>query len=52
MKPLFMAASLGHSQMVDHLSLSTRIQQWDKTEQIELFVTYASVGLYGKRKLL
>jgi ankyrin repeat protein len=25
MKPLFMAASLGHSQMVDHLSLSTRI---------------------------
>ena len=51
MKPLFMAASLVHSQMVDHLSLSTRIQQWDKTEQIELFVTYASVGLYGKRKL-
>uniref|UniRef100_A0A2N9GYH1 Uncharacterized protein n=1 Tax=Fagus sylvatica TaxID=28930 RepID=A0A2N9GYH1_FAGSY len=45
-KPLFMAALLGHTEMVKFLSPKTKITKWDITEQVELFVTYASVGMY------
>ncbi|GMY13703.1 isoform 2 of ankyrin repeat domain-containing protein 17 [Fagus crenata] len=45
-KPVFMAALLGHADMVNFLSPWTKIAEWDITEQVELFVTYASVGMY------
>jgi hypothetical protein len=47
-----MAALLGHADMVNFLSPWTKITEWDITEQVELFVTYASVGMYGKHKFL
>ncbi|GMY13711.1 isoform 2 of ankyrin repeat domain-containing protein 17 [Fagus crenata] len=45
-KPLFIAAFSGHADMVNFLSPRTNITEWDITEQVELFVTYASVGMY------
>ena len=51
-KPLFMAALVGHGKMVEHLSRFTRIEEWDTTDQVELFVTYARVEMYGKHKFL
>ncbi len=52
MKPLYMAALFGHSQMVDYLSELSTTSGWTTEEQGKLFVTYASVGLYGKHKFL
>ncbi|GMY13701.1 isoform 2 of ankyrin repeat domain-containing protein 17 [Fagus crenata] len=45
-KPVFMAALLGHADMVNFLSPRTNITEWEITEQVDLFVTYASVGMY------
>ncbi|XP_030944693.1 uncharacterized protein LOC115969228 [Quercus lobata] len=53
-KPLYMAALLGHSQMVQFLYSETNkmVCQWDENEQAELFITCTCVrgGLYGKHK--
>ncbi|GMY13714.1 isoform 2 of ankyrin repeat domain-containing protein 17 [Fagus crenata] len=46
MKPLYMAALFGHSEMVDCLSELSTTSGWETEEQLKLFVTYASVGLY------
>ncbi|XP_065624781.1 uncharacterized protein LOC111993963 [Quercus suber] len=48
-KPIFMAASLGHSQMVQFLYSETNemVCQWDENEQAELFITCVKGGLYG-----
>ena len=49
-KPIFMAASLGHSQMMQFLYSETNemVYQWDENEQAELFITCVKGGLYGK----
>ena len=51
-KPLYMAALLGHSQMVRFLYSKTNrmVCQWDQKEQAQLFITCVSGGLYGKHK--
>ena len=52
MKPLHMAASLGHSRMVDWLYSETEpmVHDWDETEQEKLFITCVMRDLYGKHK--
>ena len=52
MKPLFMAASLGHSQMVQFLYSETKeiVCGWDETEQAKLFITCVEGNLYGEHK--
>ena len=52
MKPLHMAASLGHSRMVDWLYSETepRVHDWDEIEQADLFFTCVMRDLYGKHK--
>ena len=51
-KQLFMAASLGHSQMVQFLYSKTKeiVCGWDENEQAKLFITCVEGGLYGKHK--
>ena len=51
-KPLFMAASLGHSQMVQFLYYETKeiVSGWDENEQAKLFITCVEGHLYGKHK--
>ena len=51
-KPLFMAASLGHSQMVQFLYSETKeiVCGWDETDQAKLFITCVEGHLYGKHK--
>ena len=51
-KPLFMAASLGHSKMVQYLYNETKatVHSWDENEQAELFITCVEGNLYGKHK--
>ncbi|KAM3761740.1 hypothetical protein ACB098_01G291200 [Castanea mollissima] len=48
-KPIFMAASLGHSKMVQFLYSETNemICEWEENEQAELFITCVKGGLYG-----
>ena len=48
-KPLFMAASLGHSEMVQHLYPMTNISLSD---QADLFIDCVRKDIYGKHKLL
>ena len=48
-KPLFMAASLGHSEMVQHLYPMTNISLSD---QADLFINCVRKDIYGKHKLL
>ena len=50
MKPLFMAASLGHSKMVEYLYDKTEVHKWDEDEQDKLFITCVEGNLYGKHK--
>ena len=52
MKPLYMAASLGHSRMVDWLYSETepRVHDWHENEQADLFITCVMSDLYGKHK--
>ena len=50
MKPLFMAASLGHSKMVEYLYDKTEVHNWDEDEQAKLFITCVEGNLYGKHK--
>ena len=52
LKPLYMNALLGHSQMVQFLYSKTNemVCQWDENEQAELFITCVKGGLYGKHK--
>ena len=52
MKPLYTAASLGHSRMVDWLYSETEpmVHDWDETEQEKLFITCVMRDLYGKHK--
>jgi ankyrin repeat protein len=52
LKPLIVAALFGHKEMVKHLSRLTTTDNWDLTEKVELFVAYASIGMYGKHKFL
>ena len=52
MTPLETAVFFEHSQMVEYLSTLTRIKEWDTTKQVELFVTYVTVGMYGKHTFL
>ena len=51
-KPLLVAASLGHSQMVQFLYSETKeiVCGWDETEQAKLFITCVEGNLYGKHK--
>ena len=49
-KPLFMAASLGHSKMVEYLYERNEVQGWDENERVELFITCVEGNLYGKHK--
>ena len=51
-KPLFMAASLGHSQMVQFLYSQTKeiVCGWDENEQAKLFITCGESDLYGQLK--
>ena len=49
-KPLFMAASLGHSEMVDYLYDKTEVNKWDEDEKAKLFITCVEGNLYGKHK--
>ncbi|KAK4604108.1 hypothetical protein RGQ29_012568 [Quercus rubra] len=48
-KPLFMAASLGHSQMVQFLYSQTKeiVCGWDENEQAKLFISCVEGNLYG-----
>ena len=46
-KPLLMAASLGHSEMVEYLYERTEVQD---NERAELFITCVEGNLYGKHK--
>ncbi|GMY13639.1 isoform 2 of ankyrin repeat domain-containing protein 17 [Fagus crenata] len=48
MTPLKTAVFFEQSQMVEYLSTLTRIKEWDTTKQVEIFVTYVTVGMYGK----
>ena len=50
MKPLFMAASSGHSKMVEYLYDKTEVHEWDEDEQAKLFITCVEGNLYGKHK--
>ena len=52
MKPLYAAASLGHSRMVDWLYSETEpmVHDWDETEQEKLFIACVMRDLYGKHK--
>ena len=51
-KPLFMAALLGHSKMVEYLYNKTKamVHSWDENEQARLFITCVEGNLYGKHK--
>ena len=51
-KPLFMAALLGHSKMVEYLYTETKaiVHEWDEDEQDKLFITCVEGNLYGKHK--
>lgn len=51
-KPLLMAASLGHSNMVKYLYKKTIEidHNWDEKEQAELIITCVEGNLYGKHK--
>ena len=51
-KPLFMAASLGHSKMVEYLYnlITPKVHEWEEKEQVELFITCVEGNLYGKHK--
>ena len=51
-KPLYMAASLGHGQMTNYLYSQTkeRVREWDDKEQAKLFIACVTGGLYGKHK--
>ncbi|XP_030954282.1 uncharacterized protein LOC115976896 [Quercus lobata] len=48
-KPLYMAASLGHGQMTNYLYSQTkeRVREWDDKEQAKLFIACVKSGLYG-----
>ena len=45
-----MAASLGHSEMVDYLYDKTEVNKWDEDEKAKLFITCVEGNLYGKHK--
>ena len=49
-KPLYMAASLGHEHMANYLYCQTkeRVREWDDKEQAKLFIAYVRSDLYGK----
>ena len=51
-KPLLVAASLGHSQMVQFLYSETKeiVCGWNENEQAKLFITCVEGDLYGKHK--
>ncbi|KAL0014002.1 hypothetical protein SO802_001071 [Lithocarpus litseifolius] len=51
-KPLFMAASLGHSKMVEYLynQIRPKVHEWDQNEQAKLFITCVEGNLYGIAK--
>ena len=51
-KPLFMAASLGHSKMVEYLynQIRPKVHEWDENEQAKLFITCVEGNLYGTHK--
>ena len=51
-KPLFMAASLGHSKMVEYLynRITPKVNEWEENEQARLFITCVEGNLYGKHK--
>ena len=51
-KPLYMAASLGHSQMVQFLYSWTKekVCEWEENEQTKLFYTCIEDDLFGKHK--
>ena len=49
-RPLFMAAVLRHSQMVQFLYSWRKVSQWCGNEQDELFITCVKGDLYGKHK--
>ncbi|XP_073134073.1 uncharacterized protein [Henckelia pumila] len=44
--PLFMAAFLGHRDMVDYLFPLSGFDKWDENDQIELLTTSIASGLY------
>ncbi|XP_030954299.1 uncharacterized protein LOC115976899 isoform X2 [Quercus lobata] len=46
-KPLSMAASLGHSEMVDYLYEKTEVHKWEEDEKAKLFITCVEGNLYG-----
>ena len=52
MKPLYTAASLGHSRTVDWLYSDTKliVHEWEEIEQPKLFITCVMRDLYGKHK--
>ena len=52
MTPLETTVFFENSQMVEYLSTLTRIKEWDTTKQVKLFVTYVTVGMYGKHTFL
>lgn len=47
-KPLLVAASVEHGEMVRYLFDKTDLQKWNKVEQAELFTACIYMGLYGK----
>ena len=49
-KPLFMAASLGLSEMVEYLYYNTKVRDWNEDEQAKLFITCVEGNLYGKHE--
>ncbi|KAL0014004.1 hypothetical protein SO802_001073 [Lithocarpus litseifolius] len=51
-KPLIMAASLGHSEMVEYLynQIRLEIHEWDQNDQDKLFITCVEGNLYGIAK--
>ena len=53
-KPLCMAASLGHRKMVQLLYSKTKeaVREWKEDEQGDLFITCIESDLYGKQKKL
>lgn len=51
-KPIDMAASLGHKEMVEYLHPLSHIGQWTPMEQATLLTTCITSGLYGKYPMI
>ena len=51
-KPLYMAAFLGHTKIADYLYSKTSgvVCRWDVDQQADLFITCVKSGVYGKHK--